>query len=150
MSLPFEEREYSQEDIFELEKIALRYRYIVTRMGVLDTINRTTDYFQTNARSSTPQDIKSLNKAVDIELAKLYKINKILFDADVMHISYLEDEYEAEAMAILRQASSAETVDELQKLIHSVFVEYFAAELIGDPEKFASIANELWEVVRPK
>src|SRR5687767_6779190 len=86
-------------------------------------------------------------------LIKEYKflvdaVTRILYRADPVGIGIgtgsPEDEYGMEAAAIARAVAEARDVDDLQRLVHAVFVRFFGEDSAGPETVYAAITREIW------
>lgn len=70
-----------------------------------------------------------------------------LFKADPMGINFETnpDEYEPEVGTILPRLSQANTVQEVEGIVHEEFSRWFGPEEAGPREKYRSIAKKIWE-----
>jgi hypothetical protein len=86
-------------------------------------------------------------------LIKEYKslvdaVTRLLYRADPIGIGITvgspDDEYGMEAAAIARAVAEANNIDDLQRLVHAVFVQFFGEESAGPESAYAAITREIW------
>lgn len=87
-------------------------------------------------------------------LIKEYKslvdaLSRILFRADPIGIGSVvgnphDDEYSIEAEAIARALPEAKDVDDLQRIVHAVFVQFFTEQAAGPQSAYTAITREIW------
>lgn len=82
------------------------------------------------------------------EYGQLYdELSEILFRHDPMGINFETntDEYEPEVDTILPRLKEASTPDELRRIIHEEFVQWFNGdEMVGPESRYEEIAQEVW------
>jgi hypothetical protein len=77
-------------------------------------------------------------------------VSKALFRADPIGINFgtNKDEYDAEAETIVIGLPSRSGPQDVQLLAHECFVQWFDAQLAGPPARYASVAEEIWDLWR--
>ena len=59
------------------------------------------------------------------------------------------DEYRPEAETVFARLPEAETVADVQQILHSEFVEWFTADTAGDASRYEPAAVEVWAALQP-
>jgi hypothetical protein len=81
------------------------------------------------------------------EFGPLYgRVSAVLFEEDPGEVNYVDntDEYESEAdliVPLLRDCSSAQDV---QRVVHGVFLNMFSKETANPPSRFRRISERIW------
>ena len=71
-----------------------------------------------------------------------------MFDVhDPINLQAPSQEYDMEARAIAAKINDCKSVDEVQDLIHRVFIEYFDLNTAGDKQKYRRIAEEIYSEI---
>ena len=72
----------------------------------------------------------------------------VLFRHDPMGINFETntDEYEPEARTILPRLKDCRSVDDVQKIVHEEFVEWFGPADAGPSHHYRDIASEIWGI----
>ncbi len=81
------------------------------------------------------------------EYGVLYdRLVALLFESDPIDINYgfNTDEYEPEVGTILPRLKYAETVQDVETIIHEEFCRWFDAEDVGPRNRYQAIATEVW------
>ena len=106
-------------------------------------------------------DKKDKTKSEDIhqkrdKLKRIYgeiyeRLNAILFQEDPIRINYEynTDEYEPEVDTILLQLSKTHSVEDIQRIVHKEFVEWFDDSIAGPREKYHIIAQRISKEILP-
>jgi hypothetical protein len=78
----------------------------------------------------------------------LNDVSEILFKYDPIGINFDTniDEYDSEAEQIFKQLGVANSVNDLTKIIHIVFIEMFTKEVARDKSLYQPIAEEIWKL----
>ena len=83
------------------------------------------------------------------------------FVADVAALLYRHDpigidfgdnpgEYQPEAETIVARLHRARSVDDVRTLVHEQFVHWFGGDTAEDPDRYDSVAQELWAAWRAR
>ncbi len=74
------------------------------------------------------------------------QVSRVLFDADPIGIAVGPnvDEYDVEAREIVARMPGVRTGEELRSLVHQVFVAFFDDGTAGPPDRYTSIADQIW------
>ncbi len=56
-----------------------------------------------------------------------------------------EDEYESEIREIASRLGACATLEEVQTLVHEVFVAWFDGGIAGSKEQYRTLAHTIWE-----
>lgn len=83
------------------------------------------------------------------EYKKLYNdIAGLLFRHDPIHINFggNTDEYEPEAGTILPQLKTCHSENDVLRVVHKEFVNWFGAEIAGSENIYTAIAAEIWDL----
>lgn len=77
-------------------------------------------------------------------------VSALLFEADPVGINFTTntDEYDAEAETIVIALSDASGPHQLPALVHTIFVHWFDAATAGPVERYAPLAEPIWELWR--
>jgi hypothetical protein len=78
------------------------------------------------------------------------QLERLLFEDDPIGINFEEnvDEYRAEAETITLRLPEATSEDELLRIVHEEFVQWFDAHTAGPPGRYAGIASGIWAMLR--
>jgi hypothetical protein len=74
-------------------------------------------------------------------------VKRAIDQADPMHLLAIgapEDEYESEIREIASRLGACTTREEVQTLVHQVFVTWFDACLAGSKEQYRAPATAIW------
>jgi hypothetical protein len=73
-------------------------------------------------------------------------ISSCLFRHDPVGINYVTntDEYDPEACTILQELEGCRTVEDVQRMVYTTFCDWFDEQMIGDPESFRGVSEEIW------
>ncbi|WP_345764049.1 hypothetical protein [Diaminobutyricibacter sp. McL0608] len=76
------------------------------------------------------------------------EVERILFREDPVGINNEVNvgEYMLEATEIVAELGNAESEQSLRSIIHDIFVWTFDETMAGPPEKYESIAHQIWEL----
>ncbi len=79
-------------------------------------------------------------------------ISAALFRADPIGIAFAEntDEYDIETASIIVELEKCECRDDVLKVVHGVFVQYFGAKKAGAVDKYFEAAGLIWDAWRSK
>ena len=74
------------------------------------------------------------------------RLAEILFEEDPIGINFEDntDEYEAEAGTILPKLRDCQTVEQIQRVLHSEFVRWFDVQIAGSPDRYRRAAERIW------
>ena len=59
-----------------------------------------------------------------------------------------EDEYAPEAKTIVVQCENIKSISDMHNLVYNEFVRWFDVDLVGDKEKYHSIAIEIFNLIK--
>jgi hypothetical protein len=78
--------------------------------------------------------------------ALVSQVEALLFRHDPIGINFEDntDEYRAEAQTIVIRMPEASSVEDLRAIVHQEFVRWFDAQIAGPPERYSTIAAEIW------
>lgn len=99
------------------------------------------------------EEIKLERQRLRHEYGELYdEVLEILFRNDPIGISFEinSDEYEPEVGTILPRLKEACSSEDVQNIIHQEFVRWFDDYIAGPMEKYATIAQEVWNAYKKK
>lgn len=82
----------------------------------------------------------------DTEL--LHQVEALLFRADPIGINFEDntDEYSPGARTIVERLPSAQSEADVVRIVHEEFVRWFDASIAGNPERYRSVAAEIWQL----
>lgn len=95
------------------------------------------------ARQQRERAIASLGQQTTVQW-----LEALLFRHDPIGINFEDntDEYRAEAETITLRRDEVRSLQDAQRVVHEEFVRWFDASTAGRPERYASVARELWAV----
>ncbi len=78
----------------------------------------------------------------------LRSIAELLFRDDPIGINFGHntDEYNPEAETILKRLPSAQSEEDLARIVHEEFVHWFDESIAGDAERYRSVAADIWQL----
>jgi hypothetical protein len=84
--------------------------------------------------------------------ATVARVEALLFRHDPIGINFEHntDEYRAEAETICLRRDEARTPEDLRRIVHEEFVRWFDAKTAGPEVRYEPIAEEIWDVWRPR
>ena len=79
------------------------------------------------------------------------RVSNILFTEDPIGINFEDntDEYEPEVGTILPRLRDCRSVDDVGRIVHEEFVQWFGVAIAGPPEKYRTAAKRMWKEVVP-
>src|SRR5262245_10878085 len=85
-----------------------------------------------------------LRRAYEVDCER---VNSILLAEDPVGINTEQnrDEYEPEAGTIVPRLRRCRSVDDVRRVVHEEFVEWFDVVTAGPSEKYETIARRIWE-----
>lgn len=80
------------------------------------------------------------------------QLNAILFADDPIGIAFGDNtgEYEPEVGTILPRLRGCQSVAHVRGIVHSEFVRWFGADVVGPEERYQTIAERTWREVVPR
>jgi len=102
----------------------------MTKEGIM------TKRVETGKRNSVRYEFRALFNA----------LSTFLFEADPIGINYRTntDEYDSEVETIIPRLKEAHSEDDVRRIIHEEFCQWFAPDDVGPIEKYSGIAAKVW------
>ena len=96
----------------------------------------------------TVDEIRAERKRLKEEYRELFdEVNKLIFSDDPIGINFEDntDEYEPEVGTILPLLRNCESSDDVRRIVHQEFVNWFDASIAGPEERYTKVATEIWD-----
>jgi hypothetical protein len=77
------------------------------------------------------------------------EVSRLLREADpsrLIAIGAPDDEYDPEVSTILPRLREANSAEDVQRIVHEEFVQWFGAEIAGSATDYAVVSQEIWNV----
>jgi hypothetical protein len=77
-------------------------------------------------------------------------VTELLYQHDPQGISYRANEYEPEARAIVPRLRNCRSEQDVARVIHQTFVEWFSSTTAGPVQHYEKIARDVWKLWQQK
>ncbi len=117
-----------------------------TQAGRLEAAAETERWLDRERRSAVQAASRERERQLLGQEDAVQTLEALLFRHDPIGLNYEDnlDEYRAEAQTITLRRSEARSVDDGRRIAHEEFVRWFDVDIAGPPQRYQSIAEEIW------